>query len=182
MQTPTQTPQTNARKGARRIRPSISALVARALRAERARVEATFLPTWCAAPASAPVLRAPQDVATYLAGMAGDPCEQFAVLSVDTRNRLLRAEIVSRGDLNSAIIHPRSVFRPAIAANAAAIVVAHNHPSGDPAPSPEDIQVTKRLRECGDIIGIPVLDHVIIGARREGFIPEVSSMRERGIL
>ena len=89
----------------------------------------------------------------------------FALL-LDGRHRVLGLRVVSTGSLLSAPIHPREVFRPAIREGAAALVVAHNHPSGDPSPSPEDRAVTERLREVGRLVGIEVLDHVVVGAER----------------
>jgi DNA repair protein RadC len=92
--------------------------------------------------------------------------ESFLVLSLDVRHRLIAEELVSRGSLVASIVHPREVFRPAIRHAAAAIIVLHNHPSGDPTPSAEDRAVTERLRRCGETLGIPLLDHLIIGADR----------------
>ncbi len=92
--------------------------------------------------------------------------EEFLVLLLDGKNKLLGFNLVSLGSLTSSLVHPREVFKPAILANAAAIILLHNHPSGDPIPSAEDIALTKRLREVGEIHGIQVLDHVIIGDGR----------------
>lgn len=89
--------------------------------------------------------------------------EFFVVFSLTRKNRLKSYQIVSIGTLSSSLVHPREVFRPAIAHAASAIVVAHNHPSGDPAPSSADIQVTRQLREASRVVGIDLLDHVIIG-------------------
>lgn len=89
--------------------------------------------------------------------------EQFVVVLLNTKNRVLGIEVVSEGSLNSSVVHPREVFHPAILAHASAIVVAHNHPSGDPQPSPEDIAITDMLKEAGRALAIPVLDHIIIG-------------------
>ena len=93
--------------------------------------------------------------------------EEFWVLFLDAKNREIGRRMVSRGTLTASLVHPREVFRAAIAANAAGIVVVHNHPSGNPAPSPEDRVLTDRMREAGTLLMIPVLDHVVIG--REGF-------------
>jgi len=90
--------------------------------------------------------------------------EVFCVLLLDAKHRKLREVQISEGSLTASIVHPREVFAPAVRACAAAVILAHNHPSGDPAPSPEDIELTRRLRQAGDIIGIRVLDHVIVGA------------------
>ena len=92
--------------------------------------------------------------------------ECFWCLLLDGKNRILRVVRVSEGSLTSSLVHPREVFRPAIREAAAGVLFVHNHPSGDPAPSQEDIQITKRLVEVGKIVGIRALDHVIIGAHR----------------
>lgn len=89
--------------------------------------------------------------------------EHFVIVLLDRKNGIIGINTVSVGDLNSSIVHPREVFKPAIVAGAASIIVAHNHPSGDPEPSSEDIKVTNRLLLAGDILGIGVLDHIIIG-------------------
>ncbi len=93
--------------------------------------------------------------------------EIFFVLLLDSRHRLLREVEVSRGSLNQSLVHPREVFGPALREAAAAILVLHNHPSGDPQPSREDHEVTRRLCQVGEILGIPLLDHIVIGA--EGY-------------
>jgi DNA repair protein RadC len=85
------------------------------------------------------------------------------VLLLDVKHRVIAEEVVSIGILDGALIHPREVFKAAITANAAAIIVAHNHPSGDLKPSGQDAEVTRRLRKAGEILGIPVVDHVIVG-------------------
>ncbi|HEV7731903.1 MAG TPA: DNA repair protein RadC [Candidatus Binatia bacterium] len=92
--------------------------------------------------------------------------EQFVVLLLDGRNRVQGEVRVSEGTLTAALVHPREVFAPAIRAAAAAIILVHNHPSGDPTPSPEDAAITERLRQAGELIGIRVLDHIIIGQAR----------------
>lgn len=92
--------------------------------------------------------------------------ESFIALHLDTKNRLIREETVSVGSLNANIVHPREVFKTAIQESAAAIIVAHNHPSGDPAPSQNDIDITKKLVESGKVVGIEVYDHIIIGNGR----------------
>lgn len=90
--------------------------------------------------------------------------ETLLALHLDTKKRLITEEVVSVGILNSSQVHPREVFRKAIKNGAASLVLIHNHPSGDPTPSPEDIQVTEQLREVGHLIQIPILDHLIIGS------------------
>jgi DNA repair protein RadC len=92
--------------------------------------------------------------------------ESFFAVLLDSRHRLLALRVVSTGSLQAAPVHPRDVFGPAVRASAAAVVVAHNHPSGDPLPSVEDRQVTERLRRAGELIGIELLDHVVVGAER----------------
>ena len=89
--------------------------------------------------------------------------EKFVMLCLNTKNAIVGAFEVSKGSLNSSIVHPREVFKRAVLSNANAILVAHNHPSGDLIPSSEDINITKRLESAGDIIGIKVLDHLIVG-------------------
>jgi DNA repair protein RadC len=92
--------------------------------------------------------------------------EAFFCLLLDTRHRVIGLRVVSIGSLNSAPVHPREVFGPAVREGAAAVIVAHNHPSGDAKPSEEDRRVTERLREVGELLGIEVLDHVVVGADR----------------
>jgi DNA repair protein RadC len=99
---------------------------------------------------------------------------------LDTKNRLIGINTVSVGILDSRIVHPREVFKPAILSNAAGIIVGHNHPSGDPSPSVEDTRITKRLHEVGEILGIDLLDHVIV---RDGTEPlRWVSLKERGVI
>lgn len=98
--------------------------------------------------------------------VAADPCEgekeHFWCATLNARNVIKTVNLIAVGCLDGALVHPREVFRPAVAESAAAIILCHNHPSGDPAPSPEDVQLTERLVEAGRILGIRVLDHVII--------------------
>jgi DNA repair protein RadC len=94
--------------------------------------------------------------------------EHFIALFLDTKNRIIGEEVVSVGTVNSSIIHPREVFRSAIKASASSVVIVHNHPSGDSLPSKEDEEVTKMLCDAGELLGIKVLDHVIIG--KDGFV------------
>jgi len=97
---------------------------------------------------------------------AGLDREQFLVCSLDARNAAIGVNIVSIGSLTLSIVHPREVFKSAILMNACAIIAVHNHPSGDPNPSPEDRTLTTRLREAGDLLGIKLLDHLILGDDR----------------
>ena len=111
--------------------------------------------------------------------------ESFFVLLLDSRNRLMREVEVSRGSLNQSLVHPREVFGPALREAAASILVLHNHPSGDPRPSRDDLEVTRRLAEAGTILGIRLLDHIVIGAQgfcslsRENW-PEAKPFRPTG--
>jgi DNA repair protein RadC len=109
-------------------------------------------------------LRRSSDVAEMLRPLfAGLDREQFAVLLLDSGRRPVGVNIVSVGSLTASIVHPRETFKAAILTNSAAVILAHNHPSGSVQPSPEDIELTKRLRDAGELLGIRVLDHVIIG-------------------
>ncbi|MCY0875059.1 MAG: DNA repair protein RadC [Firmicutes bacterium] len=120
-------------------------------------------------------ITSPEDAAAYLMErLRFLRKEHFVTLHLDTKHQVVGEEIVSIGSLNASIAHPREIFRTALKRNAAAIVCAHNHPSGDPAPSAEDIQVTERLVAAGRILGIDVLDHIVFGDRR------YVSLRERG--
>jgi len=122
------------------------------------------------------VIRSPADVAQLMmAEMAHLAQEHFRVLYLDTRNRLLGPETVYVGSLNASHIRVGEVFRDAVKRNCAAIIVVHNHPSGDPTPSPEDVEVTRQLVAAGNLLDIDVLDHLVIGQQR--FV----SLRERGL-
>jgi len=117
------------------------------------------------------------DAARLLVPQFGSkPVEHFGVLLLDTKHQVLRTSIISVGTLDASIVHPREVFREAIVAGAFAIILFHNHPSGDPMPSPDDIVLTRRLMSAGELMGITVLDHVILAER--GF----HSLREAGAL
>jgi DNA repair protein RadC len=109
-------------------------------------------------------VRASGDVATLMWPLvAGLDREQFWVLLLNGKNRAIGLNLVSVGALTAALVHPREVMKPAILSNAAAIVLVHNHPSGDPAPSAEDLALTQRLWAAGELLGIRVLDHVVVG-------------------
>ena len=101
---------------------------------------------------------------TFWPWMAMERIEVFSCAMVDAKLRLIRTEVISRGTLTASIVHPREAFRPAVRNAASGVIFAHNHPSGDPVPSDEDRRITGRLEEVGRILGIPLLDHVIIGA------------------
>ena len=109
-------------------------------------------------------LSCPQDVADFLMPRLRYAAkEQFVVILLNSKNKVIGTEVVSEGSLSSSIVHPREVYGPAILHHAAAIMVAHNHPSGDPKPSFEDEEVTRMLSRSGKVLGIPMIDHVIIG-------------------
>lgn len=108
--------------------------------------------------------RTSQDVADTARKLLGDSDrEVFLVFLLDTRNRLIGVNVASIGTLTASLVHPREVFKPAVAASASAVVGCHNHPSGDPTPSREDAELTRRLWDAGKILGIRFLDHVVIG-------------------
>src|SRR5262249_51133342 len=109
----------------------------------------------------------PRDAAAYLLPMFGARAvEQFGVVLLDTRHRVMKTAVVAAGTLNSTVVEPRDVFREAVLGAAAAVVVFHNHPSGDPTPSPDDRELTKRLRAAGELMGIPLVDHLVLGDAR----------------
>jgi DNA repair protein RadC len=121
--------------------------------------------------------RTPESSARYLLPRYGArPVETFGLLALDVRHRLKHEAVVSVGCLTSSLVHPREVFKEAVSARAAALILFHNHPSGDPEPSAEDVSITRRLASAGTLLGIEVLDHVILGAGR--FV----SLKERGVL
>lgn len=123
------------------------------------------------------VIRSPEDGADYvMEEMRILNQEHFVGLFLNTKNQIIHRQTMFIGSLNSSIVHPREVFREAVKRSAASIIVCHNHPSGDPTPSQEDINVTRRLAESGKMIGIELLDHLIIGDRK--FI----SLKEKGYL
>jgi DNA repair protein RadC len=122
-------------------------------------------------------IRSPQDAADLLMPELRDlPQERFKAIFLNSRNEVLKTRTISVGSLDSSLITPRDLFREGISSNAAAVIIAHNHPSGDPSPSPEDIAISKRLIQAGQMIGIEVLDHVIIGDGRW------LSLKERGLI
>ncbi|MBA2623888.1 MAG: DNA repair protein RadC [Chthoniobacterales bacterium] len=124
----------------------------------------------------------PQLVYEMLASeMRGLHKESLRVLLLDTRYRLLRTEQISLGSVNESIAHPRDVFRPAVVSSAYAVVVVHNHPSGDPSPSQADHCLTRRLADAAELLQIKLLDHIIIGAPAEGRAPYFS-FKEAGVL
>jgi len=119
------------------------------------------------APAERTRIQGPMDVYARCAPSMRDLAqEEFRVLLVNAQHAVVRELVVTRGILDASVVHPREVFRAAVSESAAAVVLVHNHPSGDPTPSPEDREVTRQLAEAGAMIGIPVLDHIIIGDGR----------------
>ena len=123
------------------------------------------------------VIRHPSDTLPILeAELSELAYERFVALALNTKNHLTAVLPVSSGSLNASIVHPRELFQRAILSNAASIIVCHNHPSGDPTPSPEDIALTRKLVEAGQLLDIPILDHVILGYGK------YSSFKEMGLL
>lgn len=130
-------------------------------------------------PGTTPI-RTPEDAWHACEDLQDLAQETFHILALNTKNRLVLRHMVSVGIVDAALVHAREVFRPAIQAGASALILVHNHPSGDPTPSAEDISITKKMIEAGKIIDIAVVDHIIIGTESEqhaGFL----SMREAGL-
>jgi DNA repair protein RadC len=124
-----------------------------------------------------PVIRSPQDAsALFMSDFQGLDKEHFRAVLLNTKNHVLKTVEISVGSLDSSLVHPRECFKPAVAASAASIILLHNHPSGDPEPSADDIAITKRLKEAGKTLGIDVLDHIIFG--QGTFV----SLKEKGAL
>lgn len=125
----------------------------------------------------------PEAVYQYLAGdLRYEKQENFVVLLLDTRRHLMRRCFISKGTLNRTMVHPRDVFRDAIISNASAIILAHNHPSGDPSPSKPDRELTRELVEAGISLHIPVIDHIIIGTQSTSSALPYYSFREHGLI
>ncbi|MCD7032922.1 DNA repair protein RadC [Metabacillus sp. GX 13764] len=123
------------------------------------------------------VIRSPQDGANFvMEEMRFLTQEHFVCLYLNTKNQVIHKQTVFIGSLNASIVHPREVFKEALRRSAASFICMHNHPSGDPSPSKEDIEVTKRLSECGKVLGIELLDHLIIGDQK------YVSLKEKGYL
>jgi DNA repair protein RadC len=128
-------------------------------------------------PPAGPIVRGAADLEPHLRGLLdGKLKEVFLVVLLDAKNRPLRTERVSEGCLTWSVVHPREVFAPAVRESAGAIIVAHNHPSGDPTPSAQDVEVTARLARVGETLGIPLLDHIVVGKKR------CVSLRAQGLL
>ena len=109
------------------------------------------------------LLTTPEHVEAYMSDLKGAQQECFVVIALNTKNRVIEKHLISLGTLNSSLVHPREVFRTLIQSNAAAWICCHNHPSGDPTPSSEDIKITRQLISASEVMGIKVLDHVVIG-------------------
>ncbi|KGP73884.1 RadC family protein [Pontibacillus yanchengensis] len=123
------------------------------------------------------IIKSPEDGADFVMEEMRDlHQEHFVCIFLNTKNQVIHRQTIFIGSLNASIVHPREVFKEAVKRSAASIICAHNHPSGDPTPSQEDIHVTRRLTECGKMLGIEVLDHIVIGDRK--FV----SLKEKGYL
>ncbi len=123
------------------------------------------------------VIKNAKDIAkVFIPEMSSLKKEHFKGIYLDSRKKIIKEETIFIGSLNESVIHPREIFQIALNENAAALILIHNHPSGNPKPSKEDIEITKKLIEAGDILGIPVLDHIIIGDKK------YFSMREKGLI
>ena len=124
-----------------------------------------------------PIIRRPEDTLPILAAELSELAyERFIALALSTKNHVIAVLPVSSGSLNASIVHPRELFQRAILSNAASIIICHNHPSGDPAPSPEDIGLTRKLIDAGQLLDIPVIDHIILGYGK------YVSFKERGLI
>jgi len=130
-------------------------------------------------PYEVPVIKSPAEAyqaAKQLLALHEKPQEHFCILCLNTKNKIVGVHTISIGSLDASIVHPREVFKAAMLNNASRIICLHNHPSGDPEPSRDDIGITRRLVEAGEIIGIEVLDHVIIGEQRYLSMKEMDLM------
>ena len=121
------------------------------------------------------VISCPEDVANLMTEMRLFDQEHLRVVLLDTKNHVTGVSEIYIGNVNSSVVRPAEVFRPAIRDNAVAIIVVHNHPSGDPTPSPQDVAITGQLRDSGELLGIEVLDHIVLGS--QGHV----SLKERGL-
>lgn len=122
------------------------------------------------------IIYSPEDVFNLLSDMQFLDREHFRAISLNTKNRVLAVDTISIGTLNSSLVHPREVFKSAIKRSGNSLLLCHNHPSGDPTPSKEDLEVTQRLVDAGKLLNVPILDHVIIGHQK------YVSLKERGII
>jgi DNA repair protein RadC len=132
------------------------------------------------AAAERPRLNTPRQLASYLLPQYGaSAVEQFGIVMLDTKHRVIRVKILSVGSLDTTVVHPREVFREATSGSAAAIVLFHNHPSGDPTPSADDLVLTTRMVNAGDIMGIDVVDHLILADQRYFSLVEAGRLASR---
>lgn len=122
------------------------------------------------------VVRSPGDAFDVLKDLQFKEQEEFVVMFLDTKSQIIKRQTIFVGSLNSSIVHPREVFREAVRLSSSSMIVSHNHPSGDPTPSQEDLHVTRRLVEAGKLMGIQVLDHIIIGQNK------YTSLKEKGYI
>ena len=130
--------------------------------------------------AERPRFTTPRQLATCLLPQYGvGAVERFGIVILDTKHRVIRVRIVSMGSLDSTVVHPREVFRESASASAAAIVLFHNHPSGDPTPSPDDLALTTRMVNAGDIMGIDVVDYMILADQRYFSFVEAGRLESR---
>lgn len=120
------------------------------------------------------IIGCPQDAAKALSFIKNEEQEHMVVMHLNTKNKIIKKLVISKGTINSTICRPREIFKAAIRENVAAILLGHNHPSGDPSPSMEDIELTKKIKEAGDVLGIKVLDHVIVAGERFCSLKEVA--------
>ncbi len=123
-----------------------------------------------------PRIRSPEEAYSVVSDLSSEPQEVFAVLLLDIKNRVIKREKLFRGGRASSLVEPQEIFRRALLESASRIILVHNHPSGDPEPSSEDINITKRVKEAGELVGIDVLDHIIVGD--SGYV----SLKERGLI
>lgn len=121
-------------------------------------------------------IKTPEDVYNLFISLRDEPQEKFVALHLSSRNHLLNYQVVSIGSANASIVHPREVFKGALLSNAIALIFIHNHPSGDAEPSSDDIRLTKRLSECGNLMGIDVLDHIVVGYENYKSMKELKLM------
>lgn len=130
----------------------------------------------------ADTIRDPRDAARFVRGVVDDDArEHFVALLLDGRHRPIGYQVVSVGTATASLVHPREVFQAAVSLGACGLIVAHNHPSGDPTPSPEDREVTRRLAQAGRLLGVPLLDSIVIGGARHVSIREESPALLEGV-